>query len=452
MAKNRNITLGRELFEWERMLLERGDLYLVGGVVRDLLMERIEDSPDTDYIVCRVPYDEVVEILEGFGKTNLVGKSFGVIKFNTHDGVTVDISLPRTESSTGAGHQDFDVLCDETLPVETDLERRDFTINSIALHMGESRIVDSLGGRDDLERKILRVNRPTSFVEDPLRILRGVQFMARFSLTVEEGTRALMEEHRELLGTVSLERVRDELNKLILAPRPSEGFIFMHETGILPVIFRELEETWGIAQNEFHPDDVFRHSVRSCDAADPGLVQRWSALLHDLGKPKMKREVDGRKVFYGHEEESADIAERVLRRLRFPKEFISTVIHLVRCHMFNITEEWTDRALRRFLSKLGPENIDDLLALRLADMRSRGDEEVERQVEWVRGELQRIMESEAALGRTDLEVNGKDVIEVLGVEPGKRVGDVLQRLLDMVIDEPELNNRDKLLELLEGMR
>ncbi len=452
MAKNRNITFGRETFEWERALLERGELYLVGGVVRDLILERTEDSPDTDYIICGVTYDEVVTILEGFGKTNLVGNSFGVIKFDTPDGETVDISLPRTESSTGAGHRDFDVRYDEQLPVETDLERRDFTINSMALHLGDGKIIDPLCGRDDLERKILRVNRPTSFVEDPLRILRGVQFMARFSLTVEEGTRALIEEHRELLGTVSLERVRDELNKLILAPRPSEGFIFMHETGILPVIFCELDDTWGISQNEFHPDDVFYHSIKSCDAAEPKLQVRWSALIHDLGKPKMKREVDGRNVFYRHEEESADIAERVLSRLRFPKDFIRTVVHLVRYHMFNITEEWTDGALRRFLSKIGPENVDDLLALRLADMRSRGDEDVESQVEWVRGELQRIIESEAALKRTDLEVNGKDIIEVLGVEPGQKVGDALQRLLDMVIDEPELNNREKLLELIEEMR
>ena len=452
MAKNRSITLGREPFEWERALLERGELYLVGGVVRDLILERTEDSPDTDYIICGVPYNEVVTILEGFGKTNLVGKSFGVIKFDTPGGLTVDISLPRTESSTGAGHRDFDVRYDEQLSVETDLERRDFTINSMALHLGDGKIIDPLCGRDDLERKILRVNRPTSFVEDPLRILRGVQFMARFSLTVEEGTRALIEEHRELLGTVSLERVRDELNKLILAPKPSEGFVFMHETGVLPVIFCELDDTWGISQNEFHPDDVFYHSVKSCDAAEPELHVRWSALLHDLGKPKMKRDIDGRTVFYRHQEESADIAERVMSRLRFPKDFIRTVAHLVRYHMFNITEEWTDGALRRFLSKIGPENVDDLLALRLADMRSREDEDVESQVEWVRGELQRIIESEAALKRTDLEVTGKDIIEVLGVEPGRKVGDALQRLLDMVIDEPELNNREKLLELLEEMR
>ena len=118
MTKDRKITLDRALLKWERALLERGDLYLVGGVVRDLLMRSAADSPDTDYIVCRIPYDEVVAILKGFGKTNLVGKSFGVIKFDTPEGVTVDISLPRTESSTGAGHKDFDVRSDETLPVE----------------------------------------------------------------------------------------------------------------------------------------------------------------------------------------------------------------------------------------------------------------------------------------------------------------------------------------------
>ncbi len=451
MKEKSRIRLGRELFDWERTLLERGDLYLVGGAVRDHLLGVKEGSPDTDYIVCRIPYEEVVAILKDFGKTNLVGKSFGVIKFDAPEGWTVDISLPRTESSTGTGHRDFEVRSDEALPVEKDLERRDFTINSMALHMGEGRIVDPLGGRGDLKKRILRVNRPTSFVEDPLRILRGVQFMARFSLEVEEGTRVLMEENRELLGTVSLERIREELNKLILSPKPSEGFVFMHEAGILHVVFPELDETWGISQNEFHPDDVFYHSIKSCEAAEPELAVRWSALLHDLGKPKTKRDVDGRTVFYGHQEESAEIAEEVLGRLRFPKEFVQRVVHLVRYHMFNITEEWTDGALRRFLSKLGPENMDDLLALRVADMRS-SDEDVERHVEWVRGEFQRIIESEAALKRTDLEVNGSDVIRVLGIEPGAQVGEVLQQLLEMVIDEPELNNRERLLELIESMR
>jgi tRNA nucleotidyltransferase (CCA-adding enzyme) len=451
MSKKAGIKLGRELFGWEKALLEQGDLYLVGGAVRDLLKGKREDSPDTDYIICRVPYDDVVTTLKGFGKTNLVGKSFGVIKFTAPDGVTVDISLPRTESSTGTGHRDFDVRSDETLPVEKDLERRDFTINSMALHMGRGSIVDPLGGRDDLAKRVLRVNRPSSFVEDPLRILRGVQFMARFSLSVEDSTRALMEQHRALLGTVSPERIRDELNKLMIAPKPSKGFLFMHDTGILPVVFPELDDTWGVSQNEFHPDDVFHHSIKSCDAAQPVLAARWSALLHDLGKPKMKQAVDGRTVFYGHQEEGAEISDRILNRLRFPKEFVLKVALLVRFHMFNITDEWTDGALRRFLSKIGPENIDDLLALRLADMRSR-EEEVDSHVAWVRGELQRIIDGEAALKRADLEVNGKDVIRELGLEPGEQIGEVLQSLLEMVMDEPELNDRERLLELLRGMK
>lgn len=451
MKKQRCIELGRELFEWEKALLDRGDLYLVGGVVRDHLLGVKEGSPDTDYIVCRIPYEEVVGILKGFGKTNLVGKSFGVIKFDAPEGWTVDISLPRTESSTGAGHRDFDVLSDETLPVEKDLERRDFTINSMAFHLGKGRIVDPLGGQEDLGKRILRVNRASSFIEDPLRILRGIQFMARFSFEIEEKTRALMEEHRDLLPSVSPERTREELNKLILSPKPSEGFVFMHETGILPLVLPELDGTWGISQNEFHPDDVFFHSIKSCDAAVPRLEVRWSALLHDLGKPDSKKEVEGRTVFYGHQDESAEIARAVLGRLRFSKDFVSIVVHLIRYHMFNITEEWTDGALRRFLSKLGPENIEDLLALRIADMRSR-DEEVEEQVAWVRGELQRIIDSDAALKRTDLAVNGKDVINVLGLEPGEKVGEVLQSLLDMVIDEPDLNDRERLFEILEGMK
>ena len=185
------------------------------------------------------------------------------------------------------------------MPVASDLLRRDFTVNSMALDLRDLVLVDPLGGAGDLGNKVLRVNRDTSFVEDPLRIMRGVQFMARFGLDVEPGTRELMERDRDLLATVSMERIRDELNKMmLLADRPSTGYVFMHETGILPLVLPELDVTWGVEQNEFHPDDVFFHSVKSCDIAEKELLIRWCALLHDLGKPKMKMELNGRTVFH----------------------------------------------------------------------------------------------------------------------------------------------------------
>jgi len=452
MRSDNVIRLERPLREWERELLGECDLYLVGGIVRDLLRGKHYDSLDEDYLAVGIGYEKLIEVLRPLGKSNLVGKSFGVVKFTGADGATVDISLPRTEYSVGPGHRDFHVTFDPSIPAVQDLVRRDFTINSMALHLGTGGLVDPLGGRGDLAAGILRVNREGSFREDPLRIMRGVQFLARFGLKVEEGTRRMMVRDMTLLSTVSVERVREELNKMLLgAERPSEGFLFMHDTGILGLVLPELDETFGIEQNEYHPDDLFMHSIRSCDAARPDLLIRWSALLHDLGKKKMKREIDGRIVFYRHEEESAGIAGSILERFKFPREFTKQVTHLVRHHMFQMTDDWSDAAVRRFIVRIGVDNIEDLFAVCEADARSRADRDLMDHLETERGRVERILASEATLKREHLAVNGSDVIERLGIEGGPRIGEILQTLLDIVIEHPEMNTRERLLGIVSEM-
>jgi tRNA nucleotidyltransferase (CCA-adding enzyme) len=414
-------------------------------VVRDLLMGRRHVALDFDYIASGIEAKKLISILEGMGRADHVGRSFGVIKFRTPGGITVDVALPRFEVSTGTGHKEFDVRPDPSLPVEKDLERRDYTINSMAVNLRDMSLADPLGGRKDLDERLLRVNRENSFVEDPLRILRGVQFMARFGLDVEPETTDLMVKHRELIPTVSIERVRDELNKMmLLSESPSLGYIFMHETGILPLVLPELDETWGVDQNEFHPDDVFHHSVRSCDLAEKELLIRWCALLHDLGKKKMKKRVEGRTVFYRHESESADIAREVLTRLVFPSSFVESASHLISHHMFMITEDWSDSAVRRFISRVGPENIDDLIAIREADGTSRGDGRTGADVAYSRARIEKVLSEESALKRSDLAVTGRDVIAIAGVEPGPEVGRILGELLEEVLDHPEYNTRERL--------
>jgi len=446
------LDLGRELHPWEKALIEVCDLYIVGGTVRDIVLGVNAASLDEDYLASGIAFDDLVSRLERFGDTSLVGKSFGVIKFTPPSGRTVDVSMPRAEFSTGIGHRDFSVRFDPYLPVEKDLERRDYTINSMALHLKRGELVDPLGGRGDLDRRLVRVNRHDSFQEDPIRILRGVQFMARFDLSVEEETRALMRRDRMLLETVSPERVRDELNKMmLLAPRPSRGFVFMHDEGILAIILPELDRTYGEEQNEYHPDDVFMHSLRSCDCARAELDIRWSALLHDLGKKDMKQIVDGRTVFYRHEERSAHIADAILERMRFPRDFRTRVVSLIEHHMLNITDEWSDGAVRRFIARVERENVDDLLALREADGLSRGDAGVVEQNRAIRERITRILESDAAFAIKDLAIGGGDIMRVLGMEEGPGVGEILKRLFDIVLEHPEWNSREKLISLLEEM-
>jgi len=449
MNRGTRIELGREIRRWERSVLEEGDLSLVGGSVRDLLLGSESSANDSDYIVSGLDLERLVEILGKYGKTDLVGRSFGVIKFTERNGGTVDISLPRKEESTGTGHRDFLVDTDPSIPIEEDLVRRDFTVNSMAIELRSMRLVDPLGGLKDLGDRILRVNRETSFTEDPLRILRGVQFMARFGLNVESRTAALMSRDAQLIETVSPERIRMELDKLILlASSPGEGFVFMHENRILDYVFPELEETWGISQNEFHPDDIFYHSIKSCDMSPPVLHLRLAALFHDLGKKRMKQVTGGRTVFYRHEEESARIAERVMSRLKYSNDMTDKVVHLVKNHMFFMTDDWSDSAVRRFIARIGLEQIDDILALRLADGRSRNDGHISEEVGSIRARVEKVLAGASAFKREDLAVNGRDVMEVTGISPGRNVGRILEILMEAVLENPENNNRERLFELI----
>ena len=452
MNSHKKLDLGRGLHAWEAALLDAGDLYLVGGTVRDMLLGADIDSVDADYLVTGITLEDCISRLERFGALSFVGKSFGVLKFTPRSERTVDVSLPRTEFSTGPAHRDFEVRFDPHLAVEKDLERRDYTINSMAFDLRKRGLIDPLGGERDLDAKVLRVNRSASFIEDPLRILRGVQFMARFGLAVDEGTRDLMQRDRGLLGSVSPERVRDELNKMMrFAATPSSGFLFMHDEGILGIILPELESTFGVEQNEFHPDDVFMHSLKSCDRARADLRLRWSALLHDLGKKDMKQLVDGRAVFYRHEERSAQIADEILERLRFPNDLRRRIVSLIENHMFNMTPDWSDAAVRRLVARVGTENIDDLLALREADGLSRGEERTLDENRTIRERISRILESDAAFKIKDLAITGEDVMKVLGMEEGPEVGAILRKLFDIVLEHPELNSRESLIALVGKM-
>lgn len=445
--------MGREYRDWEKSLLQLCGLSIVGGTVRDLLLGICDPVQDEDYLVTGIELDRLVGVLEGYGKTNMVGKSFGVIKFKQPEGGTVDISLPRSEVSTGPGHRDFSVSFDASLSIEDDLGRRDFTVNSMALRLNDNKLIDPLGGRADLESRILRVNRESSFEEDPLRILRGVQFMARFGLKPDDMTLRLMTDNGDLLASVSPERIREELGKMIiLSEKPSAGFRFMQKIGLLEILMPELDRTFGVEQNEFHPDDIFEHSIKSCDSAEKEPAIRWSALLHDLGKVDMRQVIDGRVVFYRHEEESAAIAESILSRLRFPNGFIARVTHLIRNHMFHITEEWSDGAVRRFISRVGADSLDDLYALRKADVLSRGDRELMDNLISTKKRTDAVLAIDASLKRDDLEIDGTDIMGILDIGPGPRVGEILDILLEKVLDDPELNCRERLVEIVEGMR
>jgi tRNA nucleotidyltransferase/poly(A) polymerase len=432
-------------------ICQTGKVYEVGGIVRDRLLGIDTSSKDRDYLVTGVPFDQLSQILKPHGRVELVGKSFGVIKFTQYiDGQphTSDIALPRKEHSTGVGHTDFEVSFDPGLSVEDDLVRRDFTINAMALSLADQTIVDPLGGQRDLKARLLRMTSERSFEEDPLRMLRAVQFAARFEFDIEPNTLAAITRYAELTTTVSAERIAEELNKLlVLSDKPSIGFRLMQKTGLLKIILPEFDLCVGVDQpGPYHAYDVFEHTLHVIDAAPKSLRIRLAALFHDIRKPQAKRPApENRATFYGHEVTGARAGFEVMKRLRYPHDLTHEVATLVERHMF--TTDVTDKGLRRLVKRVGVDLVFDLLDLRRADVAGQGmggkTDDVDQFEAAIRAELAK----KPPFGFSDLAIKGNDLITLFSLEPGPVIGKILAYLLDQALDDPSVNTREKMTEL-----
>jgi tRNA nucleotidyltransferase (CCA-adding enzyme) len=304
----------------------------------------------------------------------------------------------------------------------------------------------------DLSRRIIRaVGDPLErFSEDALRPLRAIRLAAALEFDIEEDTFRAIEALKDSISLVATERVRDELMKILKSRVPSSAFEMMRVTSMLEHVFPELTEAFGVPQNRFHAYDVYLHSLKTCDAAgaEKPLV-RLAALLHDVGKPVTKEEIRGDATFYNHQIVGAEMVGLAMRRLKFSRAAREHVVNLVRHHMFNYTGEWSDAALRRFVRKVGEENLADLFDLRIADRLGNGLKGgFPVNVEEMRVRVETLLQEAHALKVSDLEVDGNDVTRELGVEPGPRVGKVLEKLLEAVLEDPSLNSRDKLLALI----
>ena len=429
-----------------KALTSNGRLYEVGGSVRDSLLAHPPDNKDRDYLVTGIPLDQLMDILRRFGKVDMVGKSFGVIKFLPKgQSDVVDIAIPRTERSTGVAHRDFEVTFDHTLPVEIDLKRRDFTINAMAREMPSEDIIDPYGGRNDLENKIIRIVFPDAITEDPLRILRGAQFAARFEFEIEPVTLSAMKAGAELIDTVSPERIADELNKMLeKADRPSIGFRYLHEIGVLERILPELTLGIGVDQpGGYHRWDVFDHIMVTVDAAPKRLLVRLAALFHDVGKPATRELVAGGATFYGHDKLSAQMAVQALKRLRYSNDIIDSVSILVSRHMFS--DRAGDKGIRRLIRAVGQDLIFDILDLRRADITAQGMGQEPSEVDDFEAKIKAEIDKKSPFGLKDLQISGNDIMSQFNLQPGPLIGEILNDLLEMVLDDPSTNTRDSLL-------
>ena len=415
---------------------------MVGGPVRDLLLGR----PVRDWDLATDLRPEVISGL--FDRTLEVGAAFGTI-IVVEDGANYEVTTFRADGTYTDGRHPDSVRYSTRL--EDDLRRRDFTVNAMAADPGAGVLVDPFGGQKDLDRKLLRtVGDPdTRFGEDSLRLLRAVRLACQLSFDIERQTYGALVRGAPGIERISSERVRDELLRMLACPRPAEAIDLLFETGLLQRILPELARCYGVPQNPHHAYDVFHHTLASIDAAEATRpVIRLAALFHDVGKPETRADTGPTATFYGHQFTSEDHARAALSRLRFPHRERDTVSHLVRHHMFHYRPEWTDGAVRRFLRTVGPEEVEKLFALRAADtfgngMRSRLAPELAE----LSARIEAILEKENALGLKDLAVNGRALMETLELSPGPHLGRILEALLEHVLEHPEDNERDRLLEL-----
>ena len=429
-------------------------LYAVGGRVRDEFRanrDGTEVAPkDLDYVVVGVTLDDLIERLRPVGRVDVVGASFAVVKLTAPEG-SADVALPRRERSTGAGHRDFAVESGPQVSLEEDLGRRDFRMNMIARRVGDHAIVDPFGGVADIRARRIDIVAPRTFVEDPLRMLRAAQFAARFDFTLSDAALAAMTFAAALVAGVSAERVHDELVKLLeQAAQPSIGLEILRTTGVLAHVWPEILEGVDVDQNEWHAYDVYRHSLATLDAAPPGdVLLRLAALLHDVGKPRTK---DG-PHFYRHEHVGADLSVAMLERLRFPRDAVTTVEHLVRLHMYSADPESQPRTIRRFVNRVGVEHLERLFALRHADVVGSGLPKRTDENERFEERVAAILAEHPPFTVRDLAIGGDDVVQLMigrglapvGFHGDARVGAVLRTLFDEVVDDPQRNEREALL-------
>lgn len=451
----------KQIFE---ELSRRGcETYLVGGAVRDNFLRL--PIKDFDYVVTNIKIDDLVEVLTRFGaKVDLVGKSFGVLKV-AYRGQTLDIALPRTEYSTGAGHKDFAVEYSSDIPIEDDLKRRDFTINSVAFNVMTQKYIDVCSGIDDIKKGKIRVTYADSFKDDPLRMLRAIQFASRLNFRIDSSTLQQIKDNKRLIQTVPAERIQEELNKLLLKSiTPSIGIELMRETGLLFYVMPELELGYKVEQEKkYHSFDVYWHNLYACDYAPADIVLKLAALLHDIGKPESLRFIsctkcsrtphggvdlnDGdRRTFHSHELISGNMAHEILTRLKYSNEIVGKVVHLIKQHMFddNLVHAKAS-AIRRLIKRIGKENIEDMFKLRECDRFGKHRFYKEgRDFTTLKSRVNEEINAKHPFGTQDLAINGTDIMQIAGLKQGKEIGDILQYLLEIVLEEPEHNNFDDL--------
>lgn len=419
------------------------EIYVVGGAVRDLLMGKI--VYDWDFTTNATP-EEILKIIEGGLYNNLYGTVF-----TTVDGYEKPFEITTFRKEEGYSDSRHPDKLEWGKTLEEDLKRRDFTINAFA-YDGEN-LIDLYDGQKDLDKKVLKaVGDPNErFNEDALRMMRAVRIAGELKFEIEKNTFEAIVQNAKLINNIAKERIKDELFKILKSNNPYAGIFHLKESGLMQEILPEMMKCFGVEQkspSRHHIYDVGTHllmSLKECKSTDP--VTRFATLIHDIGKPQTYRKLStGVITFYNHEMVSTRIAENIADRLKFSAKEKDKFVKLVRFHQFTVDENQTDSAIRRFITNVGLEYVEDMLALRVADRLGGGASETSWRLEDFKKRLVEVQKQPFAI--KDLKINGKDVMETLNIKAGPKVGEILEKLFNEVVENNLPNEREDLLKHL----
>jgi len=443
------------------------EAYIVGGCVRDLLLDK--NPKDWDITTSAEP-SKIIEIFpdsfyeNAFGTVGVKVEKFienGILsEKREHD--IVEVTTYRIESIYSDRRRPDEIKFASTLA--EDLSRRDFTVNAIALkvlnfEVGKKiasseidvdyEVVDLFGGQDDIRKKVIKAvgDANERFGEDALRMMRAIRFHSQLDFEIEQKTFQAIKKNSKLIKHVSLERIKDELTRIVMSDKPAQGFEMMHETGLMEFIIPELEKGFGVAQNRHHIHTIYKHLILSLQYCPSNKLEvRLAALFHDIAKPQTKRGEGTYATFYNHDHVGSRLVRQILTRLRFSNEVIEKVSMLVDNHMFYYNpDEVSEASVRRLIKKVGLENMKDLMDLRIADRLGSGTPKAKpyklRHLEYI---IEKV--SKDAVSVRMLKINGNDLMDDLSIAPGPKIGAILDVLLSEVIEDAEKNNKQYLLD------
>ena len=445
------------------------EAFIVGGCVRDFLMEKTPKDWD---ITTNAKPEEMLHIFSNGKYENNFGTVIVPIRNEANDLLDVlEITTYRSEQGYSDRRHPDEVVFETE--IDKDLERRDFTVNALALtpepeksNTDENRryvrideqsylLIDLFGGEKDIRKKVIRaVGEPSlRFKEDALRMMRAVRFVSQLGFELEPKTERAIVKLAGSIKFISKERIRDELVKILSSDKPSEGIRLLHDCKLLQYILPELEEGVGMAQSRHHIFQVYEHNILTLKNCPSTKWQvRLAALLHDVAKPRTRRIIDGIATFYNHEYIGAKMTQKIMDRLKFSTEDTKTVVNLVKNHMFYYqVDEVTAASVRRLIVKVGRENLQDLIHLRMADRVGSGTPKA---LPYKLQHLQYMMEKvqNDPVSVKMLKISGDDLQSDLHMAPSPKMGAVLDVLLSEVLEDPERNTKEYLLERAQKLQ